>query len=44
MTALIIKYQPEDEEEELIERNEARVEVLVKNALLNCREAIPNYL
>ena len=44
LTALIIRYQPEEEELDLTERNDARVRVLAKNTLLNCGEAIPNYL
>ena len=44
LTALVIRYQPEEEEPDLTERNEARVKVLIKNVLLNCGEAIPNYL
>ena len=43
-TPLIIKYQLEEEEKEITESNEAAISLLGKNALLNVRKAISNYL
>jgi len=41
---LIIKYQPEEDNEKISEKNKTGVSVMVKNALLNTSKAIPNYL
>ena len=44
-TALIICYQPEEEEEgEITESNNAKVAVKAKDTFFNYSEAIPNYL
>ena len=42
-TVLIIRYQPNKEEGEIVERNKIGVGVKAKDALLNHSEAIPNY-
>ena len=44
LNALIIRYQPEEEENEIMESNEAGVAVNAKDALLNYSKAISNYL
>ena len=42
--ALIVCYQPEEEEEDIIERNRAGVGIMVKNGLINFSKAMLNYL
>ena len=44
MIVVIIKYKPDKDEEELIEENKIRVEVMVKHLILNYKEVIPKYL
>jgi len=41
---LIIRYDPEEDEEEFSKKNEARVDIIAKDALINYNNAMPNYL
>ena len=43
-TTLIICYQPDEEEEEITQKNKVGVGVKTKDALMNYSEAISNYL
>ena len=39
-TALIIRYKPKESEDEITEKNESRIGVNTKNALLNYSESV----
>ena len=41
---LIIRYQPEEDKEDISEKNIEGIGIMVKNVLLNFGEEIPNYL
>ena len=41
---LIIRYQPEEDEEDISEKNIEEVGVIVKNSLLNFSKVLSNYL
>ena len=41
---LIIRYQLDNEEDDVVEKNEAGIDVMAKNAPMNYSKVIPNYL
>ena len=43
-TAVIIRYQSEEDKEEISKKNNTGVRVIVNNTLLNSNEALLNYL
>ena len=41
---LIVKYEPEEEKDKIIEKNKVEVAVVAKNALINFTKVILKYL
>ena len=41
---LIVKYKPDEDEEEITEKNKVGVRVKAKNTWMNYTEAIPKFL